>query len=87
MQPFAIAYAFQLCSNGSATQVTISMTLVAGDGVNPAQQLVALGYTYDLTQPVATNLANIKAAVTAQVESEAGINVSSDNVTLLLAVN
>jgi hypothetical protein len=89
MQPFAFAFPSEpfVSAIGQATQLNICLVTIAGDGINPAKQLVDLPYTYDVTLPLATNLANIKAAVAALAASEAGIQVSTDNVMLLLAVN
>jgi hypothetical protein len=90
MQPFAFALSLgQLCpvEGGSATQVQIPFAITAGDGVNPPQNLVVLNLVWDAALSVAANLSSLKAAVVNEAATEAGIKISSDNVTILMGAN
>ena len=66
-------------------QLTVNFYVFVGDGINaPANFQVC--YTWDFTQPAATNIANIKAAVVSQA-AQYGFAVQSSNVNVLMAVN
>ena len=84
--PFAFVQAVTLNPISSATQFDLAVSGVAGDGVN-TQVDFAVCYCWDVTLPVATNIANLKAALVNMVASEFGITLQTSDVSLFLAVN
>ena len=82
--PFACAFPASICGT-TATTFNLDYTLIAGDGVNPAT-VAGAGFTYDVTQTPAANLAAVKAAVAADA-SGLGIAVPAATVLVFLGVN
>jgi len=84
--PFAVAIPASIGGGNAATQLNLGLSVAAGDGVN-LPFCFGLSFTYDLTQPFATNVANLKARIVDCLASDFGLTVLTSNVSVFTAAD
>ncbi len=88
MEPYVIALPIQVCtSNGPPPLQVDAVFSVVGLDANGVGIALGLTYCYDNSNPVASNIANIKALIVKQVESTFNITLLTNNVNLVMTVN
>lgn len=87
MDPYVLAVPVNLClTSGSPPQVDIVINVLGVDTTG-VPIVFDTTYCFDNSLPVATNVANIKAAIVADAVLFSNVKLLTTNITLLMAAN
>ncbi len=87
MEPYGFFLPFQICSTSPPpVQIEIELSGVVVDS-NGNSFGMSYTYVYDNSVPQSENVANIKAGIVKEAAAQAGVTLTTNNVTLIMAVN
>ena len=83
---FAVPNFVQQAGSGPPTSFLVIYETVITDGVSASYQTCG-NFTYDSTQPVATNVSAFKASVAAAALEQFGLTIPVANILVVMGVN